>query len=70
MNAGNLAWVAHASRVPVAMSHRDELSIPLATAFWRRSFRKELADKVLCGGTPQPARETRALPGPAQSAFI
>ena len=45
------AWVAHASRVLVAVSHCNEL-------FLERPFLREVRD----GGTPSPARETRALP--------
>ncbi len=49
-------WVAHARRVLVAVSRRTYLSFCCAkeSAFVFR--------KVRDGGTPSPARETRALP--------
>jgi hypothetical protein len=32
--------------------------------FWRRTIDQgEIDEKIRCGATPQPARETRALPG-------
>ena len=53
---------AHASRVLVLASRRNEL--PGASAIGDAMiFLKPTSKKVRTGGTPLPARKTRALPG-------
>ena len=57
--AASNARVAHASRVLVSVSHRNDLSN-------RPSFVLALRnEKSAMAGTPSPTRETRALPGSA-----
>ena len=55
------AWGAHASRVLVAASRRDELSLPCRISGAVTAI--AALSEVRAGGTPAPARETRALPG-------
>ena len=62
-DAASNVWVAHASRVLVSVSHRNDL--PNAAP----SLPPRLRKKFATAGTPSPARETRALPGPTLHAF-
>ena len=50
-------WVAHASRVLVSASRRNELSKHLRSSLWIEHTRKSAMAR-----TPSPTRETRALP--------
>ena len=59
---------AHASRVLVSASRRNEL--PAACGVMARDSRIRRAGKVREGGTPSPARGTRALPGFCRGDFL
>ena len=59
---------AHASRVLVLASRRNELSIA-SDSDRARNFQRP-SQKVREGGTPSPARETRAFPGILCRAFL
>jgi hypothetical protein len=54
---GSVIWVAHASRVSALASPQRELSYICAKISEVEAFTKDCF-----GGTPKPARETRALP--------
>ena len=56
-------WVAHASRVLVVASRDNELPRDADfTAAADAFFEKAGQQKLVAAGTPQPTRETRALP--------
>ena len=61
MSAAAFAWVARASRVLASASRDRELYYRVPK--FDDAFTNCASRKVRRGGTPQPARETRALPG-------